>query len=380
MRITFAGRFSHPITGAESVPINLLRELIALDSASEYTLFVGRDVIDSIDFRAENLTLQVYNSFWQKPIWNIIWHQIVLPFWIQFFHFDVLFVAHNRVPLLKNCAQVVILHDLAEFKVERKYDWIRNLYRQHLLGMGVRRADRVVTVSESSKRDIAHFLGVVDNRIVVIYNGVKNDFGCLSAQEAKQRLAGRYPINEPYFLYVGALEHPNKNLVRLLQAYKQAQLEAGFEHNLLLVGPKRWRSEVIFAEIERLKLQSRVFWLGYVPQEDLPRIYSGADAFVYVSLWEGFGLPVLEALASGVPVIASNTSSLPEVVGDAGILVDPQSVASIATAMKTLVTDEQLHLQLRKAGPARARLFSWKRSAEELLRVFEEVDQRMEKG
>lgn len=374
MRIAFAGRFSHPITGAESVPINLLRELIALDSASEYTLFVGRDVIDAIDFRAKNLVLKVYNPFWQKPIWNIIWHQIVLPFWIQFFYFDVLFVPHNRVPLIKNCAQVVILHDLAEFRVERKYDWIRNLYRQHFLGMGVRRADRVVTVSESSKRDIAHFLNVADERIARIYNGVNSEYGSLSAQEARRRLADRYPIDKPYFLYVGALEHPNKNLVRLLQAYHQAQIEAGFEHNLLLVGPKRWRSDVIFAEIERLNLESRVFWLDYVPQEDLLSIYAGADVFIYVSLWEGFGLPVLEALASGVPVIASNTSSLPEVVGDAGILVDPQSVASIATAMKTLVADEQLQMQLRKAGPARARMFSWKRSAEELLRVFEEVD------
>jgi len=189
MRIAFAGRFSHPITGAESVPINLLRELIALDSADEYTLFVGRDVIDVIDFRAENLTLHVYNSFWQKPIWNIIWHQIVLPFWIQFFHFDVLFVAHNRVPLLKNCAQVVILYDLAEFRVERKYDWIRNLYRQHFLGMGVRRADHVVTISESSKRDITRFLNIPDERIDRVYIAVNTEFGNLSESEARQRLA-----------------------------------------------------------------------------------------------------------------------------------------------------------------------------------------------
>jgi glycosyltransferase involved in cell wall biosynthesis len=373
MRIAFAGRFSHPITGAESVPINLLRELVILDTANEYTLFVGSDVTDAIGFRAKNLTLQVYNSFWQKPIWNIVWHQLVLPAWIQSSHFDVLFVPHNRVPLIKNCVQVVVLYDLAEFRVERKYDWIRNLYRQHLLGMGVRRAERVVTISKSSKQDIAHFLNVADERIARIYIGVNGEYGSLSAQEARQRLADRYPIDKPYFLYVGALEHPNKNLVRLLQAYHQAQLESGFQHNLLLVGPKRWRTEFIFTEIEKLHLQDRVFWVGYVPQADLPGIYAGADAFIYVSLWEGFGLPVLEAMASGVPVIASNTSSLPEVVGDAGILVDPQSVASIATAMKTLVTDEHLKTRLRIAGPARAKMFSWRRSAEDMLEIFEQV-------
>jgi glycosyltransferase involved in cell wall biosynthesis len=374
MRIAFAGRFSHPITGAESVPINLLRELVVLDTANEYTFFVGRDAADAVSFRANNLVLRLYSSFWQQPIWNIVWHQLVLPIWVRSSRLDILFVPHNRVPLVKNCAHVVILHDLAEYRVERKYDWIRNLYRQHLLGWGVRRADRVVTVSESSRRDIAQFLSVAEWRISRVHNGVGSEFGGLSKCEARQRLAGRYPVDRPYLLYVGALEHPNKNLVRLLQAYHQAQVEAGFEHNLLLVGPKRWRSEFIFAEIERLHLQERVIWLGYVPQQDLPSIYAGADAFIYVSLWEGFGLPVLEALASGVPVIASNTSSLPEVVGEAGIMVDPYSVSSIATAIRTLVADEDLKMSLRIAGPERAGMFSWRRSARALLDIFETIN------
>ncbi len=373
MRIAFAGRFSHPITGAESVPINLLRELITMDSSIEYTLFVGRNVIDAIDFRAENLTLQVYSSFWQKPIWNIIWHQLVLPAWVQFSHIDVLFVPHNRMPMIKNCRQVVVVYDLAEFRVERKYDWVRSLYRQYLLGMGVQHADHVITISESSKRDITRFLNISADRIARIYIGGNPEFGRSSKSEARQRLAGRYPIDGPYFLYVGALEHPNKNLIRLLQAYQQAQLEAGFVHKLLLVGPKRWRSDAIFAEIERLQLQDKVCWLGYVSKEDLPLIYAAADIFVYISLWEGFGLPVLEAMASGVPVITSNASSLPEVVGDAGIIVDPENIENIAAAMKALAINETLKTQLRQAGLARARMFSWHHSAQSLLKIFQQV-------
>jgi len=373
MRIAFAGRFSHPITGAESVPINLLRELIGMDSSIEYTLFVGKDVADAINFRAENFTLQVYSSFWQKPIWNIIWHQLVLPILIQFSHFDVLFVPHNRVPLIKNCKQVIILYDLAEFRVERKYNWIRNLYRQRFLGMGVRHADRVITISESSKRDITHFLNISDENISLVYIGVTPEFKSIPKSEARRHLAKRYPIDIPYFLYVGALEHPNKNLVRLLQAYKQAQLESGFEHKLLLVGPKRWRSDVVLSEIERLQLQDKVCWLGYVSKEDLPLIYAAADIFIYISLWEGFGLPVLEAMASGTPVIASNTSSLPEIVGEAGILVDPENILSIIAAMKTLATDVPLKMQLREAGLLRAKMFSWHQSAMSLLDVFRQV-------
>ena len=212
------------------------------------------------------------------------------------------------------------------------------------------------------------------DRIDVIYCGVGDEFFLdLPLAEIRAVLTDCYGLNFPYILYVGALEHPNKNLVRLLQAYDYARTRLNLKHKLLLVGPKRWKSDVIFDEIKRLHLDTEVAWLGYVPKTDLQYLYSAADLFVYVSLWEGFGLPVLEAMASGVPVIASNTSSLPEVVGDAGILVNPLTVSAIAEAMHHVLSDRDTQARLRQLGPQRARSFSWANSAAKLLQVFEAV-------
>ena len=239
------------------------------------------------------------------------------------------------------------------------------------------RADRVVTISESSGRDIEEFLHIPEERIDVIHLGVGDEyFADVTKQVARQYVATRLHVPNRYILYVGAIEHPNKNLVRLLQAYDQARTAMGVTHDLVFAGPKRYRPEIVMAEIERLGLQDCVHCLGYVPKEDLPYLYAGADIFVYVSLWEGFGLPVLEAMAAGTPVITSNTSSLPEVVGNAGILVDPQNVPEIAAAVATLLSDTETQQAMACAGLERARTFTWKRSAQRLLQVFENVGVR----
>jgi glycosyltransferase involved in cell wall biosynthesis len=251
---------------------------------------------------------------------------------------------------------------------------LRDFYRKASLWIGARRADRVVTVSDSSKSDIVQFLKMAPEQVAVVHNGVGREFFVhVECEQAQAELAGRYPVDEPYLLYVGALELPNKNLLRMLQAYHHALATFEQPHRLLLAGPKRRAAELVFAEIERLGLSGRVQWLGYVPRVDLPLLYAGAACFVYVSLWEGFGLPVLEAMASGAPVIASNVSSLPEVLGEAGVLVDPANVEAIATAMVQVCNDESLRQRMRRAGRERAGQFSWPRAAAQLLAVFHSV-------
>lgn len=374
MRIAFAGRLLAPITGAELVPIKILQQLGGIDRSNEYTLFLNEDLAGELGLSNERLTVRVLHRAWRRPLLSILWHQLVLPLFVMRHRIDVLFVPHNRVPLIKNCRHVVILHDLAEFRVPRKYDRLRSLYRQLILRRGVLRADRVVTVSQSSRQDIVSFMSVPPERVAVIYNGVGEEYFLkITVWEARARVSERFGVNEPYALYVGALEHPNKNLVRLLRAYAKARTRPTLPRRLLMVGPKRFNSQVIFEEVQRLHLEESVSWLGYVPKEDLPYLYAGAELFVYVSMWEGFGLPVLEALASGTPVIASGTSALPEVVGDAGLLVDPSSEDAIANAMESLCGDSPRLERMRRQGPERARMFSWKRAAASLLDVFESV-------
>lgn len=368
MHVAFAGRLIPPITGSELVMVEMFKALSRLDSSNRYSIFLSRgdETVPEFDFPQGHILW--YDRRWRRSIGSILWHQLMLPVLVARHKIDVLFLVQNRVPLLKTCAQVMILHDMAEFRVEHKYDPARDFYRKASLRLAAGRVEHVVTVSESSKRDIMHYLNIPSERLSVVGNGVAHDF--FSAPAGSAALAERYPVDRPYLLYVGALEHPNKNLVRLLEAYAAARSSFTVPHRLLLVGPQRWRPEAIFEAIDRLALGEEVCWLGYVPRVDLPALYAAAEGFVFVSLWEGFGLPVLEALAAGTPVIASNTSALPEVVGQAGLLVDPTSVEAITTAIIRVTNEAGLRAHLRAVGPARAQLFSWDEGAKRLRQVL----------
>lgn len=374
MHIAFAGRLTLPITGAEKVSLHVLKELLAQDQENIYTFFVSEQAINAIEMHNKNLRIRPYRGVWQSSVGNILWHQLWLPILLKREKIDILFVIQNRVPFLQTCAYVAALYDVSEFRVDKKYDLLRNWYRNTVLKIATRHAKQIVTISESSRNDIEQFLYVPHDKITVMYCGVGSEFfNTPKPDNIRRTLKSRYPVESPYLLYVGALDHPNKNLVRLIQAYNQARQEYNLSHQLLLVGPKRLRAEVIFEEIERSPFCKDIHWLGYVPQADLPLIYAAADVFLYLSLWEGFGLPALEAMASGTPVIASRTSSLPEVVGNAGLLVDPTDVGMIAKAVGLLLNNEQLRLRYCQLGRARAKTFSWQGAAQKLRSVFEYV-------
>jgi len=180
-----------------------------------------------------------------------------------------------------------------------------------------------------------------------------------------------YSVETPYILYVGALES-RKNLPRLLEAYTLLrQWSTGWR--LVIVGARKWKSSPIFETVQRLQLESHVTFTGYVADEHLPALYAGADLFAFPSLYEGFGLPVLEAMACGTPVVTSNSSSLPEVAGDAALLVDPYNVDEIAAAMRRILEDTNLAQELRMHGLARAAQFTWERTARETIEVYEKV-------
>jgi glycosyltransferase involved in cell wall biosynthesis len=235
-------------------------------------------------------------------------------------------------------------------------------------------ARAVIAVSQHTKRDLVDLLDVPEERIHVVYNAADTRYQPLNDRAEVDRVVEKYGLpGQDYILYVGTLE-PRKNLVRLIEAYGAALARRGNAFPpLVLVGGKGWFYEDIFRSVKRLGLEKRVVFTGFVDDDDMLAVFNGASIFVYPSLYEGFGMPVLEAMACGVPVIASNASSLPEVVGEAGILVDPIDTDALAAALVALVQDADRRDVLRSAGLAKATNFSWDRAAQETLAVYESV-------
>jgi len=234
--------------------------------------------------------------------------------------------------------------------------------------------DIILTYSEHTKQDVAKTLEIDEERIRVIPLAAHHQYRPLDNQEQVQAVLMKHGLGErPYIIYVGSVE-ARKNVSRLVEAYHLLrQEEPSLEHQLVLVGTKLWLHESIFEVIRNLDLESHVKWLGYVPFEDLPALLNGAELFAFPSLYEGFGLPHLEAMSCGTPVICSRASSLPEVVGDAGLMFDPYRVKDIAEAMHRTLTDSQLRLSLREKGLKRSHMFSWDKTARATLAAYEEA-------
>jgi glycosyltransferase involved in cell wall biosynthesis len=243
------------------------------------------------------------------------------------------------------------------------------MYLKWGTAFSVRRARRVIAISASTKRDILRVLDVSGDKVDVVPCGVDEDFRPLESRSQLDALRTRWHLPPRMLLFVGTLE-PRKNLTTLLRSY--ALLKQRFDPPpLVLGGPKGWRCQEIFSLAEELGLENEVLFPGFIPREELPLWYNAASLFIYPSLYEGFGLPPLEAMACGIPVVASNTSALPEVVSDAGLLVEPIDAEGMAQAMQRVLSDGDLRDTLREKGLQRAKSFSWPRAARETARVYD---------
>jgi len=282
-----------------------------------------------------------------------------------------LFHAQFIVPPFLKCKTVTTIPDIAyehspEFFPFHQRAWLKVLVRE-----SSRRADHIITVSERSKRDLIELYGVNHEKITVTYEGAGDEFVPLDKDQAKETVERRYGIRGEFILYVGRLQG-RKNLMRLVQAYALVH-KAGFRHKLVLAGKPDSLFQPTLARIRELKLENDVLLPGYVEAQDLPIMYNAAEVFVYPSLYEGFGLPIVEAMACGTPVVTSRGSSLEEVAGDAALLVDARDERSLAEALMRLLNDSNLRKQLSQAGVRRSSQFSFKRAAHQTVGVYERV-------
>jgi glycosyltransferase involved in cell wall biosynthesis len=306
----------------------------------------------------------------QRPLRRILWEQAALPLLARQAQLDLLHGAVNINPALSPCPTVVTVHDLSFMRTPQAFPPMQRAYLHSQVRRSVAAARRVIAVSQATKQDVVDLFGAPADRIDVVYNGVDASFCPAPAGEVEafRRGAG---LPERFILHLGTLE-PRKNLPRLVQAFAQVRAhDAGQPAvKLVLAGGRGWDYDAIFAEVARQGLEQEVLFPGYVSDEDLAWWYRAAAVFVYPSLLEGFGLPVLEAMACGAPTVTSNLSSLPEVAGDAALLVDPMSVDALAGALLRLLADADLARELRTRGLAQAARFPWSRTAQETAAVY----------
>jgi glycosyltransferase involved in cell wall biosynthesis len=271
---------------------------------------------------------------------------------------------------LARAKKVATVHDMVPYiypQTSSRLDWL--IYRWWL-PLAAPRLDALITDSHNSKKDILRFMPISSEKVKVSPLSSPSHFKVLPEEEVLEVLA-RFNISRPYILYVGSIQ-ARKNLARLLEAYAQLRRWSS-KWTLVVVGARKWKSSPVYAALERLGMSEAVNFTGFVEDEDLPALYNGADLFVFPSLYEGFGLPVLEAMACGTPVVTSNASSLPEVAGEAALLVDPYNVEEIAAAMRRVLEDPDLAQELREKGLARAKQFSWERTARQTIEVYKKV-------
>jgi glycosyltransferase involved in cell wall biosynthesis len=357
-------------TGTENYSFYLIRELLALDEAHRFRLYFNQAPPWDLLPGAAEWRVMPFPRLWTHL--RLSWEMLVDPP-------DLLFVPSHVLPLLHPRRSAVTVHDLGFLYHPEAHTLSQNLYLRWSTRHNARAATRVLADSQATRRDLVYHYSIPDSKIAVVYPGRDEtlapvtDLALLSAVRARYGLAG------PYLLYVGTL-HPRKNLVRLVEAFGSLLRSsadgpraptAGLQ--LVLAGKKGWLYDDILDQVRKLGLSDRVVLTGYVPDADLPALLSGALAFVFPSLYEGFGLPLLEAMACGTPVICSNASSLPEVAGDAALLVDPTDTEALAEALAHLLADEGLRRALVERGFRQMQRFSWRRCAEETLHVLEEV-------
>jgi glycosyltransferase involved in cell wall biosynthesis len=350
-------------TGTEQYSAQLLEALGECDRRNRYSIYANS--------RAKPRLRLPYNYRARLIPFPRLWTHARLSLEMASRPPDVLFVPAHVVPLV-HPHTVVTIHDLGYRAFPEAHPPLARRYLDWSTRWSATVARRVIVPSEATARDLSAAYGTPPGRIVVIPHGHHPRFRPLDTSAVDAGLA-RLGIARPYLLFVGTLQ-PRKNLSRVLAAFERLAA-GGWSGQLVLVGQRGWLSDPIFAAIARpdSPAHGRVHLTGYLDDEDVPIVYNGAEALVFPSLYEGFGLPALEAMACGTPVLTSDTTSLPEVVGDAALKVDPLDTVAIADGLARLVGDADLRADLRQCGLARAGQFTWRRAAERTLAVLEEV-------
>ena len=367
MRIGIDARKLHDF-GIGTYIRNLLRHLARLDRESEYVVLCRPEDRQTLAAVGPNFRTVAESA----PNYSLA-EQVRIPLALKRERVSLFHAPHYVLPPLVRCPSVVTIHDCIHLMFPQYLPNRLALgYARTSIRLAAQRATRVMTVSESSKRDILRFVETASDKIDVIYNAYDERFAVEPREEDVVRVRERYQLHDEFVLYAGNVK-PHKNLERLIQAFHLVR-KRGLDHlKLVLIGDEISKYAALRRAVHKHQLHQYVRFLGYLPEETLAVMYRLAGVFVFPSLYEGFGLPPLEAMASGTPVVTSNLSSLPEVTGDAAVLIDPYDPAAIAEGIYQVLTDESLRRELRRKGLARAGEFSWEASVRRVREIYAEA-------
>ncbi|MDZ8118712.1 glycosyltransferase family 4 protein [Pontiella agarivorans] len=363
------------LAGGRSGIATYIRELIRFlqlaDTENRYELLMTKNDADLIPISNPHFSKRLFPSYTEQALLSIVWHNTALP---ALGKYDVVHIpTARRIPLLKKSKVVATVHDLAAFAIDGKYDPARMLFNRKLIPAMIRNADHVITVSESSRNDLIRYTRYPEEQISVIYPGINRDmFQPVEQQEARERLELLHGLEKPFIIYVSRLEHPGKNHIRLIKAFERFKLENDSAHQLILAGADWSGAEQIKQRAAESPVKDDILFPGYVSVKSLALLYSACDLMVFPSLFEGFGLPIIEALACGAPVICSNTSSMKEIAKDRIPTFDPMSSESIFQALESALAKGPAE-QERAEGMAYAATFDWRTTAERVMSIYGSV-------
>jgi len=373
-------------TGVGIYAVNLVREMCKLNTISRkfhFFFFVQDDddelirLLNEFDKAKKNAIIPVKSSVFRKMLPRLFFEQIILPHQCRKADVHLIFSTHYTIPYFTRIKRVVAFHDMTFYLFPKLHEGIKKFYFKTLIPLSIRKSSAIITVSESTKRDmLSRFKRLDPDKLEVIHHGVT-----LFKEKEKdldrtwKKVMGKHGLAErEYFLFVGTLE-PRKNIIGIVRAFHHMRQtdEMYKRYKLVIVGKKGWFYNEIFETVKKLQLEEAVIFTGYVREEEKQALLLKAFLFVYPSFYEGFGIPILEAMAGGVPVITGNVSALPEVAGGAALLVNPHHWQEISTAMLKLLSDRVLYEKLSQKGLERAGEFSWEKTAGKTMDLFEKL-------
>jgi glycosyltransferase involved in cell wall biosynthesis len=369
MRIAIDARLSYYVqAGITQYTLNLIRALAVIDSQDEYLIFQRRPdqqvIVSQENFRRVSLWTPTHHPLEQY----VLAVELLLQGKI-----DIIHCTDFIPPFYYQGPTVITVHDLA-FLLYPHFLTRKSARYYGLIDRAVRHATHIIAVSEATKRDLVRLTGTPESKITVIYEAAQSIYSPIRDQEVLGRIHKKYHLPEQYILFVGTIE-PKKNLPTLIRAFQSLIEQYKAEADLVIVGKAGWLYDDVYRLVEELGLSERVHFLGRVPTADLPHLYNASQLLVLPSYYEGFGLPPLEAMACGVPVIVSDTSAMPEAVGDAALRVAPEDDEGFTVAMWRLLTDDALRADMISKGLKRVKSFSWERAARETLEVYRKISQ-----
>lgn len=367
MRIIANAYLGKKITGIGRYFIEVISSIAKINPDIEFIIYTNFDAAELLthDFKSKNILVKPYGVSKSRPVANLLFNAFIFPWIIIKERADLLYVPNFTLLLFKVRPTVAVIYDTIEFKLERKFSKLRTMYRQFIVPRMAQFSDHIITISESSKRDIVELFGVDNGKITITYCAVSDNFSL--------EKVSAIPTDARYMLYVGTVDHPGKNVYNTLKAFESYKSKCDDSLKFVICGMPGKGFETVSEAIKRSPYINDIVYKGYVGDEELYQLYTHAELFIFTSRYEGFGLPVLEAMRYGLPVITSNRSSLPEVAGDAAFTCNPDDVDEMATAIGRIVNEPILRVEMVRKGYENLKRFSWDDAARGTISVLKMV-------